>query len=142
MYSGTRAHYAVRYGRPFPELGRRGLRISVISGIDIALWDILGKKLGAPIFRLLGGRVRERIPAYASGGWFPVSEIGEQLRSIAAAGDFRAVKMRVGVMDGEVRLAESLDPESVVGECESASAVLTRGRGRIPEALKNRGRQS
>src|SRR4051812_46432390 len=47
-------------------VGRKGLMIEAISGIDIALWDILGKATGQPVYNLLGGRTRERIRAYAS----------------------------------------------------------------------------
>jgi L-alanine-DL-glutamate epimerase-like enolase superfamily enzyme len=46
--------------------GRRGVVIQAISGIDIALWDILGKATGQPIYRLLGGRRRGQLRAYAS----------------------------------------------------------------------------
>jgi L-alanine-DL-glutamate epimerase-like enolase superfamily enzyme len=46
--------------------GRQGPAIHAISGIDIALWDIKGKVLGEPIYRLLGGPHRESIRAYAS----------------------------------------------------------------------------
>jgi len=46
--------------------GRRGAVMHVISGIEIALWDILGKSVGQPIYRLLGGARRTKIPAYAS----------------------------------------------------------------------------
>jgi L-alanine-DL-glutamate epimerase-like enolase superfamily enzyme len=101
MYNGTRAHYAIKNGHGFPILGRRGISISGISGIDIALWDLLGKHLNAPVWRLLGGRKADRMPAYASGGWADVNNIGEQLRSYVARGSFRAVKMRVGVIDGD-----------------------------------------
>ena len=69
LYSGTRGHYALREGRVFPVLGRRGITVSAISGVDCALWDILGKSLGQPVWRLLGGRRAEKLPAYASGGW-------------------------------------------------------------------------
>ena len=101
MYNGSRAHYVAREGRTFPIVGRRGVTISAISGVDIALWDLLGKSLGQPIWRLLGGRVRERVPAYASGGWAPVGAIGKQLRQYVERGH-RAVKMRVGLQDASV----------------------------------------
>src|SRR5262245_37948790 len=46
--------------------GRRGLAMFAISGVEIALWDLLGRALGAPVSALLGGAVRPRLPAYAS----------------------------------------------------------------------------
>jgi L-alanine-DL-glutamate epimerase-like enolase superfamily enzyme len=101
LYNGTRAHYAVREGRTFPTIGRRGLTISAISGIDIALWDVLGRALGVPVWRLLGGRFRDRVPAYASGGWAPVGAIGKQLAQYVERGH-RAVKLRVGLQDKSV----------------------------------------
>jgi L-alanine-DL-glutamate epimerase-like enolase superfamily enzyme len=101
LYNVPREGYAVSRGHVLPQLGRRGLSISAIAGIDIALWDILGKSLGAPVWRLLGGRRGPRMEAYASGGWADEAGIGEQLRGYVTEGGFRAVKMRVGVMDGE-----------------------------------------
>ena len=50
-------------------LGPRGLPTAVVSGIDIALWDIKGKATGRPVYDLLGGKVRESVPLYAN-GWF------------------------------------------------------------------------
>ena len=46
--------------------GRRGLGMFAISGVEIALWDLLGKRLGAPIHELLGGAIRPSMPVYAS----------------------------------------------------------------------------
>ncbi len=101
MYNTPREGFALDRGHVLPQLGRRGLSISAIAGVDIALWDLLGKSLGAPVWRLLGGRRAERMPAYASGGWADEARIGEQLLGYVEQGGFRAVKMRVGVMDGE-----------------------------------------
>ena len=46
--------------------GRRGVVITAMAGVDLALWDLKGKALNQPIWRLLGGRHHDRIPAYAS----------------------------------------------------------------------------
>jgi L-alanine-DL-glutamate epimerase-like enolase superfamily enzyme len=101
LYNGSRAPYAVREGRTFPTIGRRGITLSAISGIDIALWDLCGRALNVPVWRLLGGRYRERVPAYASGGWAPVGGIGTQLAEYVERGH-RAVKLRVGLQDKSV----------------------------------------
>jgi L-alanine-DL-glutamate epimerase-like enolase superfamily enzyme len=101
LYAGTRHHYALREGRTFPTVGRRGITMSAISGVDIALWDLLGQSLGQPVWRLLGGMTRDRVPAYASGGWAPVGQIGKQLLQYVERGH-RAVKMRVGLQDRSV----------------------------------------
>src|SRR5688572_4419725 len=100
LYNGSRGHYAIARGHVFPAMCRRGVSISALSGIDIALWDILGKSLNTPVWQLLGGRRAERMPAYASGGWAPVDQIGAQLQGYVSKGGFGAVKMRIGVYDG------------------------------------------
>lgn len=105
VYNGTRDHYSLSRGRKFPILGRRGLTISALSGIDTALWDIKGKTLGASVVELLGGSCRDKMPAYASGGWAKADAIGEQLLGYTSKG-FSGVKMRVGIMDQTV--AESI----------------------------------
>lgn len=119
MYNGPRDHYAEQRGRSFPVLGRRGVTISAMSGVDIALWDLLGQELGVPIVQLLGGACRDDMPAYASGGWADAEHIGAQLQGYIDQGGFEAVKMRVGVMDGDVATSvarvraarEALGPE-------------------------------
>jgi D-galactarolactone cycloisomerase len=49
--------------------GQRGLTVTALSGIDIALWDIKGKYFGVPISTLLGGRFRDSVRAYATGSF-------------------------------------------------------------------------
>ncbi len=102
-YNGSRAHFAIDRGHSFPVMGRRGLTVAALGGIDTALWDIAGKALDVPLHRLLGGKRKDRFPAYASGGWKPASEVGAELKSFIDRGDFKAVKMRVGSQDGTVR---------------------------------------
>lgn len=68
-----------------------------MSGIDIALWDIRGKAVGWPVYKLLGGAARD-IPAYAGGislGYQPPASLVEEVGSFVATG-YRAVKLRVG----------------------------------------------
>jgi len=82
-------------------LGQKGAIVSAVAGIDIALWDIIGKFLKTPVYRLLGGCVHEKIPAYAS-GFFGKSgrpltprECADEAKSYADEG-FKGVKMKVG----------------------------------------------
>jgi len=80
--------------------GQRGLALTALSGIDVALWDIKGKRFGVPVSVLLGGRVRDRVQAYATGGFRPVA--GDRAKHVAAecAGHadegFHAVKIKIG----------------------------------------------
>jgi L-rhamnonate dehydratase len=78
-------------------IGRKGLILEAISGIDIALWDILGKATGQPVYNLLGGRTRERIRAYASALYADkdLDRLAGMARGYVQAG-FTAVKMRFG----------------------------------------------
>jgi L-alanine-DL-glutamate epimerase-like enolase superfamily enzyme len=100
LYNGVRTELALAHGHAMPEMSRRGISVAAISAIDIALWDILGKALGQPVWKLLGGRKAEKLPAYASGGWASARDIGAQLTGYLDRGGFKAVKMRVGAMDG------------------------------------------
>jgi D-galactarolactone cycloisomerase len=76
-------------------LGRGGSLTHTISGIDIALWDILGKATGQPVGRLLGGRYRERVKPYASLLMAEPVEMAEELSRVKEQG-FRAFKIGWG----------------------------------------------
>jgi len=102
IFSGKRSAAALTRGRPFPVLGRRGLLLSAIAGIDMALWDLLGRSLGVPVWQLLGGKTHDALPVYASGGWAPADKIGDQLQGYIDRAGFKSVKMRVGTGDGTV----------------------------------------
>lgn len=103
LYSGVRYHLAAARGHALPELARRGLNVAAIGAIDIALWDLRGKAAGEPVWRLLGGRKADRMPAYASGGWADAETIGAELKGYVDQGGFKSVKMRVGAMDGRAQ---------------------------------------
>lgn len=75
--------------------GRGGALTHTISGIDIALWDILGKATGQPAGRLLGGRYRDRVLPYASLLMDQPEPLGEKLVSLRERG-FRAFKIGWG----------------------------------------------
>jgi L-alanine-DL-glutamate epimerase-like enolase superfamily enzyme len=85
-----------RYGE-----GKRIQVMAALGGIDIALWDIKGKALDLPLWRLLGGDRRE-VPAYASGGYYeegysPLAVIDEMASYVERG--YRAVKMKCGGLD-------------------------------------------
>jgi L-alanine-DL-glutamate epimerase-like enolase superfamily enzyme len=90
-------------------LGRGGSLTHTISGIDIALWDILGQVTGQPVGRLLGGRYRERVRPYASLLMDQPEALADHLRHVAARG-FRAFKIGWGPFGRE---SDALDERIV-----------------------------
>lgn len=90
-------------------LGRGGSLTHAISGIDIALWDILGQATGQPVGRLLGGRYRERVLPYASLLMDQPAPLAEHLREISARG-LRAFKIGWGPFG---RVSHQLDEQIV-----------------------------
>ena len=76
--------------------GRKGLGMVAISALDIALWDILGKSAKQPVYRLLGGRTKARIPVYASRLYsVELNDLATEARRYKEEG-YRAMKMRFG----------------------------------------------
>lgn len=72
--------------------GRRGVGLHAMSGIDIALWDVKGKALGMPIWKLLGGGFHQKIRPYASSLWGPTPEATCELAKRYVDRGFSAVK--------------------------------------------------
>ncbi|MFN8590717.1 MAG: mandelate racemase/muconate lactonizing enzyme family protein [Thermomicrobiales bacterium] len=96
-------------------LGRGGSLTHTISGIDIALWDILGQATGQPVGRLLGGRYRDRVRPYASLLMDEPGIMADHVAAVVARG-FRAVKIGWGPF-GRVR--DELDEEIVRAAVEN-----------------------
>lgn len=98
--------------------GRRGAALQVISGIDIALWDIIGKAVQLPIHKLLGGSYRDKVRAYASTLFRSTPEgMAEACRRYLDQG-FTAVKFGWGVF--------GQDPEQDLRLVEAARRTLDK----------------
>ena len=95
-------------------LGRNGPFVYAFSGIEIALWDLLGKRTGQPLWRLLGGSPRDRLPAYAS-----LLSYGGDLDLVARnSGDahargYRHIKLHELTVDA-VRAARAAAPDAAI----------------------------
>ena len=94
-------------------VGRKGFAFSALSAVDIAIWDLRGKILGLPVFRMLGGTKRQ-IPTYASGGWlsWTLDETIDIMKGWVNDGYF-LVKMKVGIeggrnLKGDARRVEAI----------------------------------
>ncbi len=98
--------------------GRKGIGMAAISGVDIALWDLMGKATGKPVFKLLGGRTKEKIPCYASKLYR--TDLGEMQKEAAGYLEqgFKAFKMRFGYgpRDGVAGVRENLKSVEAVRE--------------------------
>ena len=83
--------------------GQKGMPIQALSGVDIALWDILGKKTNTPLYQLIGGKCNDQIPVYGYGMMLQkktTSELidlfKEEAKQIKSK-KFKAMKMKVGL---------------------------------------------
>ena len=96
-----------------------GFAVQTLSGLEIALWDLMGKATGRPVCQLLGGRVRDRVQAYATGLYYyptagdPSAQRREEARGYLELG-YRAMKMKVG----------GLSPADDVREVEGIRAAI------------------
>jgi L-rhamnonate dehydratase len=91
--------------------GRKGIAMVAISALDIAIWDILGKAAKQPVFKLLGGRTKRRIPVYASKLYSQAPHaLAAEAQSYSDAG-YRAMKMRFGwgPLDGAAGMQRNLE---------------------------------
>jgi L-rhamnonate dehydratase len=76
--------------------GRKGVGMVAISAVDIALWDLMAKSAKQPVYRLLGGRTKPRIPVYASRLYStPLDELAAESAKYAREG-YKAMKLRFG----------------------------------------------
>ena len=81
-------------------VGRRGISTRIISGIDIALWDIKGKFAQMPLYKLLGG-FTNKVDTYIAGGYYEegkgLKELAKEMEDNVELGA-RAVKIKVGAV--------------------------------------------
>jgi L-rhamnonate dehydratase len=98
--------------------GRKGIAMVAISAVDIALWDILGKSAKQPVYRLLGGRTKPRIPVYASRLYsLGLTELAVEAKRYRDEG-YKAMKLRFGwgPADGAAGMQSNLDLVRTVRE--------------------------
>jgi galactonate dehydratase len=95
--------------------------MSALSGLDQALWDLKGRTLGVPVWQLLGGRVRDRVPVYAWIGGDRPHDVAEAARGRLAQG-FKAVKM-----NATEDLAWLDSPKALDATLERVAAVQAQG---------------
>src|SRR6476619_2853218 len=91
--------------------GRKGVAMTAISAIDIALWDLLGKSARQPVFRLLGGRTKDRIPVYASRLYaMPIPELRAEAQRYKDEG-YKMMKLRFGwgPLDGAAGMQKNIE---------------------------------
>ncbi|MGE5816729.1 MAG: mandelate racemase/muconate lactonizing enzyme family protein [Deltaproteobacteria bacterium] len=94
------------------EFGTRGVGVVAMSGVDIALWDILGKVRGLPLYQLIGEKCRDKVPVYAT-ALYPEEpvKVAKRARDFADQG-FHGVKIKVGFdLQQDVRIVRAVRQE-------------------------------
>src|SRR5258707_10759365 len=106
------------------EYGRPGeITQSALAAFDVACWDLMGQSLGVPLWKLLGGKFRERVPAYAN-GWYQAERepaaIARLAKEVVARG-YRALKLDpVGAASAELPPADRRRAEAIVAGVRDA----------------------
>ena len=95
---------------------------NALSGVDMALWDILGKRAGLPVYALLGGKVRRAVPLYAHASGRDFQEVEAEARVLIGQG-FRHVRCQVAV-PGYATYGAAVAPEA-----DAADGDVPAGRG-------------
>jgi D-arabinonate dehydratase len=134
------------YGHQGTPHGRWGAALQAIGAIDMALWDIVGKALKQPLYRLLGGTSRQ-IPCYASAGYYTDAEstadLEHEMEEYVKRG-FKAVKMRIGRLGLEHDLERVAAVRETIGNdvvlmVDANSAYNRRQATRVGRALETYG---
>jgi L-rhamnonate dehydratase len=110
-------------------VGRRGIAVHALSGVDIALWDIKGKAAGKPVYELLGTPVRDRVRAYAS-MLMPetTDEVTERVTALREDG-FTAVKLGWGPLGADPEHDVRLAGAAVEAGGEGFDVLIDAGHG-------------
>ena len=101
------------------DYGGKGMAASALSGIDIALWDLIGKACNKPIHKLIGGAYRSEVTCYATGLYFIdmnrlIEEAVEEAKGYVDEG-FVAVKMKIGLGDPKLDIRRVAAVRDAVG---------------------------
>lgn len=117
--------------------------LSALAGIEVALWDIKGKALGVPIYRMLGGHVRDRVRVYANG---PRGDTAEELATSAVdhvSQGYRALK--VGPFDATPILASKPQIDAAIAKVAAVREavgpeieLMVDAHGRLSPAMARR----
>ncbi len=102
------------------DYGGKGMVTSAMSGIDIALWDIVGKQCGKPIHKLIGGAYRTQVTSYATGLYFIdmdrlIEEAVEEAQGYVEEG-FVAIKMKIGLGSPKLDIARVEAVRKAIGD--------------------------
>ena len=108
----TERHWQTLYNR-LRDHGQKGLAIEALSAVDIALWDLKGRHFGVPVYALLGGPLRTKVEAYATGfyrkrGGDPIAYLVDEAQERVAQG-FTGIKLKLGFgMADDIRLCHAV----------------------------------
>lgn len=112
--------------------------LTAISGIEVAMWDIIGKACGQPVYRLLGGRAHDRVLAYAN-GWYgharSLREYADRAREVVARG-YRGLKFDpFGTAWKQMTLEQMTQAEALIAAVREAVGesvdILVEAHGRL-----------